>query len=117
MGAEGFYSIGARGITLRVRARPGAHRDAIAGVREGELLVEVKARAEKGKANEELVRVLARELGVPRGSIVLKRGGSSRRKVLELPPGCAAALERLSAALGPNNECGPAGEQDEGETR
>lgn len=100
MGVESFYSVGARGITLRVRARPRGRRDAVTGVREGELLVEVRARPEEGKANQELTKVLARELGLPRDSIVLKLGGSSHRKVFELPLSGLPALRRLEKDLG-----------------
>jgi len=99
MAAESFYTVGARGVSLRVRARPGARRDAVAGVREGELLVEVRARPENGRANQEIIRVLARELGVPRDGILLKLGGGSRRKVFELAPVCAAAVTRLADDL------------------
>ena len=99
MSAGGFYSVGAHGITLRVRARPGSRRDAIGGVRDRELLVEVRAQPEKGKANQEVIKVLARALGLPRERIVLKLGGTTRRKVLELPVSCLGAVERLQAGL------------------
>ena len=94
-----FFTLGARGISLRVHAKPGARRDGVSGVREGELLVEVKARPENGKANQEIIRVLARELGVPRDGIVLKLGGASRRKVFELPLACAPAVTRYAGGL------------------
>ena len=99
MPTESFYTIGARGISLRVRAKPGGRRDGVTGMRDGELLVEVRARPENGKANLEIIRVLSRELGVPRDGIVLKLGGSSRRKVFELPSVYAGALTRYAGAL------------------
>ena len=90
-----FYSVGARSILLHVKARPGSRQDAVAGVRGGELLVDVRAQPEKGRANEEIVRLLARALGVARESVVLKLGGGSRRKLFEVPLSCLEALERL----------------------
>ncbi len=99
MAAESFYTLGVRGIFLRVRAKPGARRDGVTGMREGELLVEVRARPEHGKANQEIIRVLARELGVPKDGILLKLGGASRRKVFELPLACAAAVKRYAGGL------------------
>jgi uncharacterized protein YggU (UPF0235/DUF167 family) len=65
-------------------------------VRGGELLVSVRAVAEKGKANEEIARVLAKALGVARGSVTLKLGGASPHKVFQVPVAAAAALQMLS---------------------
>ena len=91
-----FYSIQADSITLKVKAKPGARQDTVLGVRGAELLVSVRAVAEKGKANEEIARVLAQALGVSRGSIVLKLGGASPHKVFQVPIGAAAACQSLN---------------------
>jgi len=90
-----FYSIQADWITLKVKAKPGARQDSVLGVRGAELLVSVRAVAEKGKANEEIARVLAKALGVSRGSIVLKLGGASPHKVFQVPVEAAATLRNL----------------------
>jgi hypothetical protein len=95
MAEEPCYSVGARGISLRVRARPGARADRVAGIRGGELLVEVRANAEKGMANAAIVKLLAETLGVPRDSVTLKIGAGLRHKVFALPAEARAALERL----------------------
>jgi uncharacterized protein YggU (UPF0235/DUF167 family) len=49
-----------------------------------------------GKANEELVRFLAEELEVPKGSINLLRGAGGRQKMVELPAEAADRLPRQS---------------------
>jgi hypothetical protein len=90
-----FFSVRGSSVSLKVKARPGAGKDAILGVRGGELVVAVRAVAEKGKANEQLVRVLAAALAVPRDSVRLKIGGSSSHKVFELPKEAAAALAKI----------------------
>jgi uncharacterized protein (TIGR00251 family) len=95
MADEACYSIGARGISLRVRARPGARADRVTGIRGGELLVEVRAPAEKGRANQEIVKLLAKALGVPRDTVTLKVGAGSHHKVFLLPAEARAALEKL----------------------
>ena len=95
MAEEPCYSVGARGISLRVRARPGARADRVAGIRGGELLVEVRAPAEKGKANQEIVKLLAKALGVPRDTVTLKIGAGSHHKVFHLPVEARGALEKL----------------------
>ncbi len=93
-----FFSVGAGAIVLRVKAKPHAREDAVLGVRAGELLVAVRAAAEKGRANAEIVRVLAKSLGVPRDGVVLKSGVGAPHKVFVVPLEAAAALRRFEAA-------------------
>jgi uncharacterized protein len=100
MAADGFYTAHAGNITLRVKAKPGARTDAVMGVRGAELLVSVRSVAEKGKANVEIVRVIAKALGVPRDSVVLKLGGASPHKVFQVPLEAAAALKGLEGERG-----------------
>jgi uncharacterized protein YggU (UPF0235/DUF167 family) len=72
--------------------------------------VRVAALPEAGEANEELVRVLALFLGIPRGSIEIRRGGAGRTKDLALRGVDPAALAaRLGAARGddPGRRGGP----------
>ena len=97
-GPPSFYTVGEQGVLLRVKARPHARQDAVLGVRGGELLVSVRAAPEKGKANEEIIRVVASALGLPRGSVTLKSGGSSARKVLLLPREAAASVRQLAGS-------------------
>jgi hypothetical protein len=93
-----FFSVRAGFVSLRVKAKPGARQDSILGVRGGELVVAVRAVAEKGKANEQIGRVLAKALGVPRASVVLKLGGASPHKVFQVPLEAAAALQELATS-------------------
>jgi len=92
-----FYSLKDTTLLLRVKAKAHAREDGVLGVRAGELVVSVRAPAEKGKANEEIIRILAKALGLPRQSVVLKSGSSSPHKVLQLPREAAAALERIAS--------------------
>jgi uncharacterized protein YggU (UPF0235/DUF167 family) len=94
-GTGSFYSIQSRFITLKVRAKPGARQDAVLGVRGAELLVSVRAVAEKGRANGEIAKVLAHALAVSRDSVVLKLGGASPHKVFQVPREAAAALRSI----------------------
>jgi uncharacterized protein YggU (UPF0235/DUF167 family) len=70
--------------TLSVRVTPKAGCEEAAGLRDGELLVRVTAGAEGGKANAATCRVVAALLGVPKTSVRVMRGGSSRRKLLAI---------------------------------
>jgi uncharacterized protein YggU (UPF0235/DUF167 family) len=92
---ERFFLEGKDGVTLMVRVKSGAREDAVLGVRAGELLVSVRARPEKGKANTEVIRLLARELCVSRDEVVLKRGGALPRKAFALPASVVPMLRRL----------------------
>ncbi len=91
-----FYSVADHGVLLHVKAKPHARQDAVLGVRGGELLVSVRAAAEKGRANEAIIRVVAEALELSRTSVTLKSGGSSPRKVLLLPKEAAAAVRALA---------------------
>jgi uncharacterized protein YggU (UPF0235/DUF167 family) len=93
---QGFYTVRGRDIVLRIRAKPGARADRVAGVRGDCLLVEVRAAPERGRANEAVIRVLADALGLRASGIVLKTGATAPRKLFILPPEARPALERLA---------------------
>ena len=96
--AERFFTVRSDCIFIRVKAKPGAREDDVLGVRGSELVVSVRVPPEKGKANAEIARVLARALGVPRGDVALKLGGQSAHKVYTVPLGASAALEKMVPA-------------------
>ncbi|HTZ07285.1 MAG TPA: DUF167 domain-containing protein [Gaiellaceae bacterium] len=86
---------------LRLRVIPGAPSDGIVG-RHGEAWkVRVAAPPEDGRANDAVVRLLARTLGVARGDVTLVAGHGSRDKVVELtglePDEVDRRLEEASA--------------------
>jgi len=68
------------GTILPVRAHAGARRNTILGQREGALRVAVSAAPEKGKANQAIVAVLSKTLGISKSSIELVGGPTSRHK-------------------------------------
>jgi len=90
------YRIDGEELLLRVKVLPHAGRNQIAGVRGEELAVRVQAPAQKGEANKELIRFLAKTLDVPRGSIQIAAGQTSGHKLLRLP---AAGRMRLEPFL------------------
>jgi uncharacterized protein (TIGR00251 family) len=96
MDRDDCYEVLPQRIVLRVRVSPGASKNEAQQVREGELWVRVAAAPEKGRANRELVAWLARLLGVPRSSVTVVAGETSRHKRLALD---RAALPRLLALL------------------
>ncbi len=72
------------GWLLAVRVQPNASVTAIAGEYADQLKVRLAAPPVDGKANAELVRFLARALGVPRASVSVVRGRSSRSKTVRI---------------------------------
>jgi len=81
-------------MRLRVRVKPGAHAERVSREPDGSLLVSVTARAQEGKANAAVVKAVAAFLGVPKTSVRIRSGLSSRIKTLEVPdpPGPAHSV-------------------------
>lgn len=82
-------------LVLKVKAFPKAGEKRIAGVRNGELVVRLQAPAQKGLANKELVKFLAKSLGVSGSQIRILSGETSRHKLLSLPLTAGPALEDI----------------------
>jgi uncharacterized protein (TIGR00251 family) len=84
------------GVTLRVRVQPRASRDALAGERQGALVVRLTAPPVEGRANEALTRLLGRALGVPPSAVSVLRGSTGRDKLVAVAGVSAdAARSRL----------------------
>ena len=75
-----------RGDSVRfaVRVQPRAARSTVEGVRDGALRVRLAAPPVDGAANEELVRLLARRLGVARRDVSIVGGATSRSKLVDV---------------------------------
>jgi uncharacterized protein (TIGR00251 family) len=84
------------GIVISVRVIPRAAKSAVAGTRDGALLVRLQAPPVEGAANAELVEVMAAALGVPKRAVSLVSGGHARAKrVRVVGVDAAAAASRL----------------------
>lgn len=83
-------------MVLRIRATPNARSSSVIGwdddpVAGRVLRVKVGAPPSEGKANEELRSFLAKTLGIPKSSVVLDKGSSSRIKSFQIPDGTPLA--------------------------
>jgi uncharacterized protein YggU (UPF0235/DUF167 family) len=78
-----------------VRVRPGASRTAVGGSHDGALVIKVGARAVEGQATAAALQALAKALGVPRRSVVLVTGATSRTKVVDVPDEARDAVAAL----------------------
>lgn len=83
-------------MVIALRVVPRASRDAIEGVDdEGAIRVRVTAAPADGAANAAVLRLFARSLRVPRGSLTIVSGPRSRHKRLRIEGlDRAAVLER-----------------------
>jgi len=69
---------------LSVRVTPAAGRDALLGWRDDVLRLSVAAPAQRGKANEAVLRLLSAALGLPPQRLRIVRGHTSRQKVIAI---------------------------------
>lgn len=84
---------------LSVIAHPGARREEIGPMLGGALKVAVTAPPDRGRANQAVLALLARWLGLPRGNLSLLRGGKGRRKEIRIEGISSRALEEKLARL------------------
>ena len=68
---------------LEVRVQPRAKRNSVEPVGKT-LRVRVTAAAEGGKANDAVIGLLAKRLGVARGAVTIVRGHRGRNKILQV---------------------------------
>ena len=93
---------GPEGVTLKVCVQPRASRDALAGEREGALVVRLTTPPVEGAANDALCRFLGRALGIAPGAVRIVSGARGRRKVVRVAGlDAVAVLGRLAPAAAP----------------
>ena len=71
-------------LTISVRVQPRASKKAVEEVRDGALRVRLTAPPAEGAANEQLIEVLSKELGIKKSAIRIVKGHSSRDKLVEV---------------------------------
>ncbi len=103
---SGWMTLEGEDAVVFVRATPGARQPGFDGIIEGPhgrpvLKVKVRARAEDGAANAELLAYLAKALGRPRSSVSLESGMSARFKTIPIAGGGAEAAARMKELIGP----------------
>jgi uncharacterized protein (TIGR00251 family) len=69
---------------VQVRVQPRASQNAIDGFRDGVLRLRVTAAPAGGEANEAVITLLAKTLGIGRTRISIVRGQGARVKTLEI---------------------------------
>jgi uncharacterized protein (TIGR00251 family) len=82
-------------LVFPVRVVPRASKSALAGEHDGALKVRVAAPPVEGAANEELIKFLSKEFGVPARDVEIKSGHASKSKVVRVRGATAEQLLRL----------------------
>ena len=85
-------------LRFEVHAKPRAKKSKIVGLRGDAVEIALAAPPVDGAANEELIRLLAEVLGIPKRSVELVRGDTSQKKLVAVS-GLTAELvkERLGS--------------------
>ncbi|GCL41621.1 DUF167 domain-containing protein [Anabaena sp. FACHB-1250] len=65
-----------------VKVKPNSQQQKIEELADGSLNVHLKSPPVDGKANEELIKLLAKKFDVPKSSITIKSGVTSRNKLI-----------------------------------
>ena len=87
----------AEGVSVSVRAQPGAKRTAVVGLYGEQLKVAVQAPPVEGKANAALEKFFAESFGVPKNAVRILSGELNRSKVFLLVGVTAEEAEKKIA--------------------
>jgi hypothetical protein len=68
----------------QVKVKPNSRQQKIEEQTDGSLTVHLKSPPVDGKANDELIQILSKNFDVPKSSIRIKSGLSSRNKLVEI---------------------------------
>jgi hypothetical protein len=73
-----------QGRSIKVRVVTGSSKPRVEEASRSSFRVYVSAAPEKGRANAQMLKALSKHMGVPRSSISIVRGHSSREKLVRL---------------------------------
>jgi uncharacterized protein (TIGR00251 family) len=71
-------------ITLQVKVRPNARASSLEQTEDGAWRAQLKAPPVGGKANEELIALVAAHFRCPRAAVTIRAGASSRNKLVRV---------------------------------
>lgn len=71
-------------MRILVQAKPGSGVNKVEELEPGHLMVRLKAKPQKGEANQELIKTIAKYYGVSAGKVKIKTGFTAPVKVIEI---------------------------------
>lgn len=69
-----------------IKVKPSSQQQSIKEEADGSLTINLKSPPVDGKANEELIKLLAKKFAVPKSKIMIKLGLSSSQKLVVINP-------------------------------
>lgn len=81
-----FYKKDNDTVLFRIKAQPKASKSEFCEIYgDNAIKIRIKAPAVEGAANEELLKFISKSFKIPKSSIILKSGDTSKIKVIEFP--------------------------------
>lgn len=77
---------GGRPAILRVKVKPGARASELVELPDGSWLAQLRSPPVDGKANAELIGLLAARFGVRKAQVRIRSGAGARLKLVEIKP-------------------------------
>lgn len=88
------------GVTFAIKVQPRARKNAITGILGDAFKVSLTAPPVDGKANEACIEFFAKLLKVPRSSVTIAAGQTSRNKVIRV---VGLSAKEVETRLGPGS--------------
>jgi len=80
----GFQTMATPPILIRVKVKPNSRLSALEQSEDGGWLAQLKAAPIDGKANEELIALVARQFNCRKAAVSIKSGASGRMKLVRI---------------------------------
>jgi uncharacterized protein len=74
-------------MKIQVKVKPNSREQSIIEETDGSLTILLKSPPVEGKANDELIKLLAKKYQVPKSKIVIQLGASSKIKLINIDLG------------------------------
>lgn len=71
-------------ITIQIKVKPNARASLLEQKQDGTWLAQIKSPPVDGKANDELIALVAKHFGCRKSGVSIKSGGSGRTKLVQI---------------------------------
>jgi uncharacterized protein (TIGR00251 family) len=72
---------------IEIKVKPNARTSLLTQTEDGSWLAQLKSAPVEGKANQELIALVARQFGCPKAAVTIKSGASGRLKRVRIETG------------------------------
>lgn len=73
-----------RHMTIQVKVKPGSSVSALEDAGNGQWIARVKSPPVDGRANAELIALVAKHFGCPKSAVTIRTGASGRTKLIRI---------------------------------